>query len=126
MTKATVSQTGIPANQAEAIGGKVVTGLTGAGATQATASICPTDGNVFTTVAAGTGCILGAPSVGSTLDLLNIGDEIYICNYGANALSVYPPTGGNINNGTTNAAISLATNTCARFKKVTATSYGQT
>lgn len=88
------------------INGDVDTGAANAGAiatgsAQADAykiSACTTR---FGTVAASTGCVLpiGAPS-----------DDYAIANFGANTLNVYPPVGGTINNGSVNAAVTIAAN----------------
>lgn len=125
MSKAYMIQAGIHQAWADAIGEKVANSLTAAGATQATAAICPADVNVFTTVAASTGAILGAPSVGSSYTLAAPGDEITVINYGANALSVYPPVGGKISNGTLNTAVSVAANAGARFKCIDGLNFHQ-
>lgn len=93
---------GISAIQSQAIQGRVASGLTAAGNSQATALALPADYNQFTTVAASTGTILPA---------MNPGDEVTIFNKGANALSVYPPVGGAINSVATNGAYSVATAT---------------
>jgi hypothetical protein len=61
---------------------------------------------VVTTAAASTGVIL--PACGATGNQYFPGDTIFIANHGANSLSVYPPVGGKIANGTTNAALALA------------------
>ncbi len=79
--------------------------LTATGSSQGTALALPNDFNIFTTVASSTGCIL--PSTASPTD------EITIVNHGANTLSVYPPTGGKIANGSVNAAFSVAANKTA-------------
>jgi len=86
---------------AQAIGGTVTTNLTATGSTQATALLVSDDFNVVTTTAASTGVVLPAT--------LTAGDTIIVANYGANTLSVYPPVGGKINNGTLNAAVSITT-----------------
>lgn len=53
-----------------------------------------------------------------------IGDEIIVSNLsGANAAVVFPPTGGNINGGSTNASVALAANATRRFTKVNATKW---
>ena len=119
MRKNKLTAAGLTPAQSMAIQGVTITGLTAAGTTQATAAICPGDTNVFTTVAAGSGCQLGTLSVGDTLTILCPGDEYIIANHGANALLVYPPVGGAINNGTVNAAISIAANTSVLFKAIT-------
>ncbi len=84
--------------------------LTATGASQGTALALPSDFNIFTTVAASTGAILPAASSQN-----NPADSYIVVNHGANALSVYPPTGGKIANGAANAAFSVAANKTAQF-----------
>jgi len=81
--------------------GEVSNSLTAAGTTQANALAIGNDINVITTTAASTGVVLPAT--------LSAGDQITVVNYGASTLNVFPPVGGKINNGTTNAAVTLAT-----------------
>lgn len=111
---------GLTPAQSMAIQGVTITGLTAAGTTQATAAICPGDTNVFSTVASGAGCQVGTLSVGDTLTILCPCDEYIIANHGANALLVYPPVGGSIDNGTVNAAKSVAANASIKLKAITA------
>jgi len=104
---------GCPALQAQASLGILNTNsnaLTATGSTQGTALALPSDFNIFTTVAASTGAILPAsgPQCQQT-------DNFVVVNHGANALSVYPPTGGKIANGTANAALSVPANKTAFF-----------
>ncbi len=68
---------------AEAILGQSATGLVGAGTTIANALVLTddTDIAVFATAAAGTGAQLPA---------MEVGDEVTVANFGANALLVYP------------------------------------
>lgn len=73
---------------------------TAAGTTQATAAAITSDITVYTTVAASAGAILPAASAAGA-------DDFFVVNAGANALSLYPPTGGKINAGATNAAVSV-------------------
>lgn len=91
------------------INGDADTGAANAGAvalgsTQGTAYQLTACMTRFGTVAASTGCILpvGAPS-----------DDYAIANFGANTLNVYPPVGGAINNGSVNAAVTIAANGAA-------------
>jgi hypothetical protein len=70
------------------------TGLTATGTTQAGALSLVSSFAIFSTVGSGAGAILGA-------------FDAFVYNGGSNALSLYPPVGGNINGGTTNAAISI-------------------
>lgn len=65
--------------------------------------------NRFTTVASSTGAILQA---------LQGADELVVVNHGANALTLYPPTGGTINNTT---SVSVAQNKNAFVTYVTST-----
>ena len=84
--------------------GDVVTGLTAAGSTQATALAISADANVFGTVASGTGAILS----------FSDGARILVRNGGANALLVYAPVGGTMN-GSSNGSLSIATTKNAEF-----------
>ena len=89
-----------------AIIGDTATGLVATGATQITALPLPSVSNFIGTAAAATGVIL---LVGSA------GDAINVYNGGANALLVYPPVGGVINNLAANTAVSVATLKSAVF-----------
>lgn len=71
---------------------------TAAGTTQATAAAIASDLTVFTTVAASAGARL--PAAGAS-------DDFVVVNGGANALTLYPPVGSKINNGTVNAGVSI-------------------
>ena len=97
-----ITTSGLSAVNAQAIQGTVANGLTALGSTQATALQLTADVNYFTTVGAGTGCILPA---------MNAGDTVDVYNKGANALLIYPPVGGAINGLGTNAGYSNATAT---------------
>lgn len=74
--------------------------MSGAGTTQATAAAITADLSVFTTVALNSGAILPNVSIAG-------GEDFFVVNAGANALSVYPPSGGKINAGAANAAVSV-------------------
>lgn len=91
----------------------VAQNLTAAGSTQGTATVIPSgqDESIFTTVAASTGCIL--PGVG-----VGVGEEYVVANHGANALAVYPATGGKMGTAATNAAYSLAAGKTGYFTYV--------
>lgn len=99
---ARLSAAGFSAVQAQAVEGTVANTLTATGTTQATALALAADINRFTTVGANSGAILPA---------MNGGDRITVFNGGANALSLYPPVGGQINAVGTNTAYSIATAT---------------
>lgn len=85
-------------------------GLTAAGSTQGTALAIPSgqDASIFTTTGSGTGAIL--PSAGLTR-----GEEYVVANHGANALLIYPATGGTIGNASVNAGYSLASGKTGYF-----------
>lgn len=79
-------------------------GAIATGSTQSTAYTITACTTRFGTVAASTGAILpvGAPS-----------DDYFLVNYGANSLTLYPPVGGSLNNGTINAGVAVAANASA-------------
>lgn len=97
-TKSNLMGTGSSGNAAVASVGIPTVSLTAAGTTQGTAASCPSDFCVFTTVASGAGAILPAN--------LTVGDFVTVVNHGANALLVYPPTGGKISTNSVNTALS--------------------
>lgn len=86
------------------------TGATATGATQGTAYQISAVNTKFGTVAASTGAILPPASVTSP------GDELTVSNFGANTLNVYPAVGGAIDNGSANAAVTIAANATKIFK----------
>lgn len=92
---------------AQQINGVAIDGLTATGNSQGTALALPADVNVFTTVAASTGCILPASPAP--------GDQLAVANLGANTLSVYPQSGGAIQTGAANAAFSVPAGKTAEF-----------
>lgn len=100
---------GVAPGQAEFIMGRSTSGLTATGTTQTDALLLPTTVCEFTTVASGTGTRIPAN--------LDPADKIYVHNAGANALSVYPPTGELIQSGAVNAAFSVAANKCVLLVK---------
>lgn len=95
-------------------GESVANELTAAGTTQATAYTLIAAVNRFTTVAAGSGAILG---------LAPIGQSVTIYNDGANALLVYPQAGAAIGTGATNAGLSLAAGATGTYRRLTATTW---
>lgn len=106
--KTSLTGSGIAPLAAISVVGVVANTLTATGTTQTTALALTADVNIVTTAAASTGVVL--PST------LSAGDEIWVVNYGANSLAVYPPVGGKINNGTLNASISVSTNATVLLK----------
>jgi hypothetical protein len=115
-TKMNLMGAGCPALQAIASMGFVSNSLTAAGSTQGTALALPTDFNVFTTVAASTGGIL--PAAGTNYQLA---DTIIVVNHGANALTVYPQTGGKIGVASANTGLSVPSGKMAWFTVTDAT-----
>lgn len=85
-------------------------GVTATGSTQATAYLLKAGLTEFTTVAASTGARLPESPPG---------DEFFVANRGANALLVYPPVGGIINNAAVDAGNSLAAGASAVYKFTT-------
>lgn len=94
----------------------VASALTAAGTTQATALALTAQESILTTVASGSG---------ARLPFLGIGVEVVVRNRGANALLVYPPTGGSIESGATNASVSVAAAATARLTPNTTTHWYQ-
>lgn len=114
--KSNLMGSGIPANAANFIVGGTAAGLTATGSSQTDALAITASNNQFSTVAPSTGAIL--PSFAQP------GDVCRVYNNGANTLSVYPPTGGAINGGSTNAAFSVAAGKSAQFTMLTSTAWG--
>jgi uncharacterized protein (AIM24 family) len=93
---------------AAATTGILTNNVTATGNSQGTALLFPSDMIICTTVAASTGVILPSGAQGAK------GSDWYTAiNHGASTLSVYPPTGGKIANGSVNAAFSVAANKTA-------------
>lgn len=98
-----------------AIGKDIASGLTATGTTQTDAYEVTTAKALFSTVASGTGAKLSSAA--------SAGDSQAIYNGGANPLKVYPPTGGKINNLSTNAGVILTVNTGAEFHCMSTTQW---
>lgn len=110
------NQMGLGVAAAEAAGdfiAQVATGLSAAGTTQGTALAIVADANLVSTVAASSGVQIYNGQIGDSCIVFN--------DNGANALTVYPPTSGKINNLATNTGMTLAPNTSVLLMKVTAT-----
>lgn len=86
--------------------------VTATGTTTADAYVLKAGMTQFTTVGAGTGARI------PTTDLAP-GDEFFVYNGGANALLVYPPTGGTVNAAGVDAGNSLAAGAGALYKMMT-------
>ena len=118
-TQSNLMGSGCPALQAQASMGLVKSGLTALGTNQATALALPSDGNIFLTVALGTGAIL--PATGVNIQPL---DTILVFNHGANALLVYPPVGGTISTLSANTAVSVPAGKFCTFIVTGVAAYG--
>ena len=106
--------TGSSAFAAQAALGMITQGAIALGSSQGTALALPSDFVVFTNVAGSTGTILPTSSVP---------DWITIVNHGANTLTVYPPVGGAIANGSVNAGFSVAANKTANFLAISSINF---
>lgn len=105
---------GFSAGQVRALCGGVASSVSAAGTTQGTATALTNSVNYISTVGA---------SSGVQIPNADIGDDIEIYNAGANALTIYPPTSGTINQVAANGGVSLGTNSMMRLRKVTATKW---
>ena len=111
----TVMSGGVSAQSALAMGGGAATALTAAGTTTTDALALGTLGaHMISTCASGAGVRLYAGVAG---------DEVVVYNGGANPCLVYPPTGAKFNSLSTNGAFTLATNTNALCKCISATQW---
>jgi hypothetical protein len=81
--------------------------LTAQGSSQGNATQLAALVNVLTTVALNTGARLGAALVGQVIEVWNMG---------ANALAVYPPSGGVINALSTNAGVNIQPGSVLHFR----------
>lgn len=97
---------GIPALAAVQICGTVQDNITATGTGQSDAFFSSADHIIVTTAAAGTGV---------RLPIAQPGAEVTVKNLGANALLVYPASGGAINALATDAGFSVASGSQARF-----------
>lgn len=89
--------------------------LSAAGGTQGTATALTSMYNVVTTVPVSSGVILPTPSF--------TGLRIVVNNKGANDLAIYPGVGATIDNGATNASISLLPDASITFESTSTTSW---
>jgi len=84
----------------------VTTGISAAGANQAGCTALTTQQNYVSTVATNTGVCLPAAAVGS---------HAYVCDEGANLLTVYAAAGSTINSLTSTVGVSVPLDNCAYF-----------
>lgn len=87
------------------------------GTTQGGAAPVTAVDTIVTGSAGNTGVILPA------LDNYHNGAQLYVRNSYASSITVYPPTGGTINGGTTNAGLSVAAGKSAQFTQVSPNNY---
>lgn len=114
--KSNLTGTGIAPAAATQIVGNVANTLTATGSSSQTNSYAiQTDISIFTSAAGNTGARL--PSTASA------GDTFTIANLDGNTMLVYPPSGGVINGGSTNASVSLTTKKCGTFICIDGTNY---
>lgn len=85
-------------------------GIVVTGTAQASAYAIGAVNSVFASVPAGGAAVLPQAA--------QAGDELTVVNLGANALTVFPPAGGTVNNGAANAGVAVAANGMALFKAV--------
>ena len=97
---------GVPPAVATEICGNIQDNITAAGSTQGTAVLLTGDHCIVTTAAASTGVILPPAQPGA---------DVTVKNLGANAVLVYPATGGAINALAANAGFSIAAAGQGRF-----------
>ena len=106
---------GNSAGAARAMNGTAInSAVTAAGTTQGTATAITGDINIVTTATSAQGVILYNGV---------IGDSQEVFNNTATDIRVYPPTGGNVNQLSTNAGFTLAPYTAVVVKKMTATQW---
>jgi hypothetical protein len=106
--KALMMGSGCSGGEARNIAGDVETGVVATGSTsQANSYLISRPGTVVATTGANTGVRL--PSN------LSAGDSGWIANDGASTLFVYPPVGGILNGGSSNAKVDVATLKGATF-----------
>jgi len=109
---AQIMRGGFSAGQAKALNGAAASSVSAAGTTITDATDLTQSINVVTTAAA---------SSGVQLPSCEIGDEVEIVNLGANALTVYPDTGSQINALSANTGFTRATNTAVKLRRFTST-----
>lgn len=105
---------GIAAQAASALVGGLNTATAATGSTFADATLLPMSSNHLITTAVGSGGVILPPGNGST-DGLQSGDYMRVFNQSGQTILVYAPAGGKINNGSTNAGLTLTNNKNAEF-----------
>lgn len=105
---------GLPPEQAARLGLDIAT-LAGVGTSQSGAAAIAKPVTLGTTASSQTAFVLP-----STAELL---EEFEFHNTSATAALLFPPSGGAINGGSTNASISVAQNQCVRLRRVSTTAW---
>lgn len=116
-TKSNLMGSGCPALQAVASLGIPTVGQTATGASQNSLTL-PSDFVVYTTVTLNNGPTLPAENAQNTAT-----DQYIIVNHGANSMNVWPPTGGKIGTGSTNAALAVPAGKTAWFLHIGSGNY---
>jgi hypothetical protein len=105
---------GVPAAQANTLG-FTVSSKTAVGTAQTGAVAITTNFTILTTASGQTAAVLPATEIG--------GGPYIIANISATTALIFPPSGGAIQGGSTDASFSLAQNKTAMFFKTTATAW---
>ena len=92
------------------------TGLAAGGTTQSTATVVRSSTNQFSTVASGSGAMLG---------IVPVGASVTIYNDGVNVLRVFPPLGGQIGAAGVNVGVPLAAGASGTYRRIAATLWHQ-
>jgi hypothetical protein len=108
-TTVNLTGSGTPGLTADAITGFVTTGLTATGSAQGSQTM-PTDIAVYSSSTANYG-----PTLPSTAQS---GDSYFVANNTSNSMDVWPPVGGAIGAGSTNAALAVPAGKTAKFVSV--------
>lgn len=111
-TAVDIMKGGFSAFGARAINGQNNITVTAAGTSQTDATAVTASTIVVTTAAASTGIRLPACEIGDSMNVLNLG---------ANAVTIYPDSGAQINALGANAGFQLAPNTAAQVRRFSTT-----
>jgi len=114
----TISQ---PTGSSSYLSFSVDSSVTATGSTQLTATILTSQINVVTSVASGTGVQI--QMYNGMGDLIPVGTPITIYNRGSNLLTVYPPSGQEIESLGSNNPVSIAVNGDATYTRITASQW---
>lgn len=107
---------GVSAETSKAIIGNVDSGVTATGSSS--------QANSYAIRAAFTQVTGGGATTGVRLPAMNPSEERFICNQSGSNCLVYPPTGGKLNDGAANAALTLADNESMIAKCINTVDFG--